>query len=392
MLLTAPGASASSVAYYYVGNQVLARRSTVVGGIRSGRCRGSRYYDSAAASWVEGYYDDVQSLGVKWDMVNQRGLAGTGMWALLMDEGSPDLWNLLAAKFVNVPPTFTETYNPPRTLFFEPGTYVGRQFNASGAVTASLSYTLATASNAPTSQRSTIPNQPGTWYYITAGIWAGYWIQESAGVTLGATAAGHLRARSTPSRLLDTRVGNGLAGPFVANTPRTFQVAGRGGVPASAVAVTGNLAVTNQSGAGCVPTSAPTAVEQPDQLDPELPDRRHPGDRGDGGPRPGRQPERDRRLCRLGRPHLRRDRLLRARRLAARPTCPLDPLPTARHPGRQRPRRAVRGQHPAHLPGRRPGWGAGQRGGGHLQLGGSPARAAPASSSSAPLRCPIPPA
>ncbi len=207
-----------------------------------GRCRGSRTTTARPASWVEGYYDDVQSLAVKWDMVNQRGLAGTGMWALLMDEGSPDLWNLLAAKFVNVPPTFTETYNPPRTLFFEPGTYVGRQFNASGAVTASLSYTLATASNAPTSQRSTIPNQPGTWYYITAGIWAGYWIQESAGVTLGAP------------------------------PPATY--------------------------------------------------------------------------------------------------VPLDPVPTARHPGRQRPRRAVRGQHPAHLPGRRPGRRAGQRGGGHRQPGG----------------------
>ncbi len=102
-----------------------------------------------------------------------------------------------------------------------------------------------------------------------------------------------LRARSTPSRLLDTRVGNGLAGPFVANTPRTFQVAGRGGVPASAVAVTGNLAVTGQSGPGFV-YLGPTAVPQPDQLDPELPGRRHPGDRGDGGPRPGRDPERDR--------------------------------------------------------------------------------------------------
>ncbi len=65
------------------------------------------YYDSVAGSWVEGYYDDVQSLAVKWDMVNQRGLAGTGIWALLMDEGSSDLWNLLATKFVSdvAPPT-----------------------------------------------------------------------------------------------------------------------------------------------------------------------------------------------------------------------------------------------------------------------------------------------
>ena len=44
-----------------------------------------------------------------------------------------------------------------------------------------------------------------------------------------------------PVRLLDTRSGNGLTGTFKANTVRTWQVAGRGGVPADALAVTGNL-------------------------------------------------------------------------------------------------------------------------------------------------------
>jgi hypothetical protein len=59
------------------------------------------YYDSSAGSWVQGYYDDVTSLAAKYDMVNARGLAGTGMWTLLMDQGDNALWNLLAAKFVN---------------------------------------------------------------------------------------------------------------------------------------------------------------------------------------------------------------------------------------------------------------------------------------------------
>jgi hypothetical protein len=67
-----------------------------------------------------------------------------------------------------------------------------------------------------------------------------------------------------PARLLDTRVANGLAGTFSANTPRTFQVSGRGGVPADAVAVTGNLTVTGQTAAGFVflgptPTASPTS-------------------------------------------------------------------------------------------------------------------------------------
>ena len=56
----------------------------------------------------------------------------------------------------------------------------------------------------------------------------------------------------TPSRLLDSRFGNGLSGPFNAGVPRTFQVTGRGGVPANATAVTGNLTATNQTQAGFV--------------------------------------------------------------------------------------------------------------------------------------------
>ncbi len=69
----------------------------------------------------------------------------------------------------------------------------------------------------------------------------GYFVPGSLGATF---------APLTPARLLDTRGGNGLSGAFVAGTPRTFQVTGLGGVPANAIAVTGNLTVTAQSKAG----------------------------------------------------------------------------------------------------------------------------------------------
>ncbi|MDQ2854204.1 MAG: hypothetical protein M3R32_05025 [Chloroflexota bacterium] len=64
------------------------------------------------------------------------------------------------------------------------------------------------------------------------------------------TAPGSTYVPLTPARLLDTRFGTGLSGKFTANTPRTFQVTGLGGVPANAVAVTGNFTVTNQTAAG----------------------------------------------------------------------------------------------------------------------------------------------
>jgi hypothetical protein len=56
----------------------------------------------------------------------------------------------------------------------------------------------------------------------------------------------------TPVRLLDTRAGNGLSGKLSANTPATFAVSGRGGVPANATAVTGNVTVTDETSAWAI--------------------------------------------------------------------------------------------------------------------------------------------
>ena len=55
----------------------------------------------------------------------------------------------------------------------------------------------------------------------------------------------------SPVRLLDTRDGTGgLSGPFSPHAARTFQVAGKAGVPATATAITGNLTVTGQTSPG----------------------------------------------------------------------------------------------------------------------------------------------
>jgi hypothetical protein len=54
----------------------------------------------------------------------------------------------------------------------------------------------------------------------------------------------------TPSRVLDTRSGTGLSGPFGCDKARTFGVTGDDGVPTDATAVTGNLTVTGQTSLG----------------------------------------------------------------------------------------------------------------------------------------------
>ncbi|MBI2777587.1 MAG: hypothetical protein HYX57_10060 [Chloroflexi bacterium] len=69
----------------------------------------------------------------------------------------------------------------------------------------------------------------------------GYFAPSSAGSTY---------VSIEPARLLDSRFGNGLSGPFVNATPRSVQIAGRGGVPTAAVAVTGNVTVVGQTSGG----------------------------------------------------------------------------------------------------------------------------------------------
>jgi hypothetical protein len=71
----------------------------------------------------------------------------------------------------------------------------------------------------------------------------GYFLNDDTGQTYNVL---------TPLRVLDTRFDVGLTNAFPANTNRTFQVAGVGAIPATAKAITGNLTVANQTGAGFV--------------------------------------------------------------------------------------------------------------------------------------------
>ena len=58
--------------------------------------------DGNHGSWRELYYDNAQSLGLKYDLVNQSNLRGAGMWALGYDGGAPELWTVIAQKLTTV--------------------------------------------------------------------------------------------------------------------------------------------------------------------------------------------------------------------------------------------------------------------------------------------------
>ena len=49
--------------------------------------------------WNQGWYDDSLSLSLKYDFALFNDLKGVGIWALGYDDGRPELWELLHAKF-----------------------------------------------------------------------------------------------------------------------------------------------------------------------------------------------------------------------------------------------------------------------------------------------------
>jgi len=61
-----------------------------------------RYQDGS--TWHQVWYDDDESLGLKYDQAINKNLLGVGMWALGYDGNRSELWELLRQKFyVNVP-------------------------------------------------------------------------------------------------------------------------------------------------------------------------------------------------------------------------------------------------------------------------------------------------
>jgi hypothetical protein len=80
----------------------------------------------------------------------------------------------------------------------------------------------------------------------------GYFLADTSGATFNPI---------TPVRAIDTRIGTGLAGKFLANTPRTLVVAGTLGVPLAATAITGNFVIVQPSKLGSASvTKDPTAT------------------------------------------------------------------------------------------------------------------------------------
>ncbi len=71
----------------------------------------SSYYSfSVNDSWYQCFVAEPMDLEERYDLVNYRGLAGIGIWALGYDNGYDQLWNVLADKFSTcVEPMYSDT-------------------------------------------------------------------------------------------------------------------------------------------------------------------------------------------------------------------------------------------------------------------------------------------
>src|SRR3954453_6266391 len=58
-----------------------------------------RSCSSCPETWVQVYYDDIDTLGYKFDWVASKGMAGIGIFALGYDGQQPEFWKLLRVKY-----------------------------------------------------------------------------------------------------------------------------------------------------------------------------------------------------------------------------------------------------------------------------------------------------
>ena len=86
------------------------------------------------------------------------------------------------APTVTAAPVFSGrvNYSPARRIGFAAGTFTGYKFNQAGQIVSRKSATLAAQSGATASARMYINGRP--YFRVIDGIWAGYWVRDTASV------------------------------------------------------------------------------------------------------------------------------------------------------------------------------------------------------------------
>lgn len=78
---------------------------------------GSPWYSwQVAGQWHQVWYDDAESLALKYRMIDDEGLGGAGIWALNYDKPRTELWDLLEATFAAPRPAVLGSRDAPVTI------------------------------------------------------------------------------------------------------------------------------------------------------------------------------------------------------------------------------------------------------------------------------------
>lgn len=102
-----PGSGATAASYSQIVDDLACAAQLKRGWDSTGQSPWASWWSPASGdpctanlnSWRELYFDDAQSLGIKYDLVNTKNLRGMGMWALGYDGNAPELWNVIDQKF-----------------------------------------------------------------------------------------------------------------------------------------------------------------------------------------------------------------------------------------------------------------------------------------------------
>jgi spore germination protein YaaH len=125
--------------------------------------RWDTWTSSSAKCTREMYWDDVDSLSRKYDLVNKDGLGGVGIFALQYGGGAPELWQALRTKFLGCS-SASVTATPPSPQ--PPGAVIQFAATASGCSKPTYEFWLQSPSGTWTLKKGW---GTGTWTWDTKG-------------------------------------------------------------------------------------------------------------------------------------------------------------------------------------------------------------------------------
>ncbi len=137
----------------------------------AGRERWDTWFNASLGCTRELYWDDVTSLGLKYDLVNRDGLRGVGIWNLNYGGGAPELWSTLISHFAGCQ-SVTATSTPRSPAAVGTSVTITAAALGCGSATPRYAYWLQT----PGSSSWQLPQQYSTsptYVWSTTGLKAG---------------------------------------------------------------------------------------------------------------------------------------------------------------------------------------------------------------------------